>query len=211
MLSPFFFTLYVGELVTMFEDAECQGVFIDENVPNLMGLLFADDVVAGADTVGRLQKMIDVISSFCSKWGLIVNLLKTKVMVFRNGGPLRANEKWYFNGKKLEVVSGYKYLGAMFTPKLVWTLCQKTLATQAKKGLHLLRRYDYTCNGLPIDLQFELFDAMIAPILLYGSEIWGFTVAEHVERVQTDYCKYVMGVPSPGRPTMKQGYWCEAN
>ena len=66
-LSPFFFTLYVGELVTMFEDAECQGVFIDENVPNIMGLLFADDVVAGADTVGWLHKMIDVISSFCSK------------------------------------------------------------------------------------------------------------------------------------------------
>ena len=73
---------FVGELVTMFKDAECQGVFIDENVPNLMGLLFADDVVAGADTVGRLQKMIDLISSFCSKWGLIVNLLKTKVMFF---------------------------------------------------------------------------------------------------------------------------------
>jgi hypothetical protein len=57
MLRPFFFTLYVGELVTMFEDAECQGVFIDKKVPNIMGILFADDVVAGADTVGRLQKL----------------------------------------------------------------------------------------------------------------------------------------------------------
>ena len=196
MLSPFLFSLYVGELVQMFEDAQCEGVYIDENVPNITNLLFADDLAAGADTVGRLQKMIDVISAFCSKWGLAVNLAKTKVVVFRNGGPLRQNEKWFFNGEKLEVVSIYKYLGAMFTTKLVWTQCQRTLAIQARKGLHLLRRYDYSCDGLPVDLQFELFDKMISPILLYGSELWGFAIANHIERVQTDYCKYVMAVPS---------------
>lgn len=117
-------------------------------------------------------------------------------MVFRNGGPLRENEKWFFNGKLLDVVNGYKYLGTVFTPKLVWTQCQKTLATQARKGLYLLRRYNYVCNNLPIDVQFQLFDSMISPILLYGAEIWGFDVTDHIERVHTGFCKYVMGVPS---------------
>ena len=27
---------------------------------------------------------------------------------------------------------------------------------------------------LPIDLQIELFDKLVKPILLYGSEVWGF-------------------------------------
>jgi hypothetical protein len=196
MLSPFLFSLYVGELVTMFEEAGCQGTFIDETVPNIAALLFADDVIAGADSVGRLQSMINVISAFCDRWGLIVNLAKTKVMVFRNGGPLRANERWFYNGVKLEVVSAYKYLGGIFTTKLVWTECQRTLAIQARRGLHLLRKYDYACDGLPIDLQFNLFDSMISPILLYGSEIWGFSEAKHIEKVQSDYCKHVMAVPS---------------
>jgi hypothetical protein len=83
--------------------------------------------------------MINVIAMFCKRWSLEVNLDKTKVMVFRNGGPLRENDKWYYNGKLLEVVSEFKYLGMpVFTPKLVWTQCQKTLTTQAMKGLYLL-------------------------------------------------------------------------
>ena len=196
MLSPFLFSLYVGELVTMFEEAGCMGVHVNESAPNIVSLLFADDLITGADTVGRLQQMINVIDLFCQKWGLTVNLLKTKVMVFRNGGPLRSNEKWYFNGKLLEVVNAYKYLGTMFSPKLVWTLCQKTLAAQAKKGLYLLRKYNYACNNLPIDVQFELFDSMIAPILLYSAEVWGFCKTEHIERVHTGFCRYVLGVPS---------------
>lgn len=84
----------------------------------------------------------------------------------------------------------------MFTPKLVWTLCQNTLAQQARKGLYLLKKYSFACNGLPLTLQFELFDKMISPILLYGSEIWGYKEAEKIERVLTDYCKQVLGVPS---------------
>ena len=27
---------------------------------------------------------------------------------------------------------------------------------------------------LPIDIQIKLFESMICPILLYGSEVWGF-------------------------------------
>ena len=61
--------------------------------------------------------------------------------------------------------------------------------------------YDYpefvrACDGLSVGLQFELFDTMIKPILLYSSEIWGFTVANNVEKIQTNFCKYVLGVPT---------------
>ena len=122
-------------------------------------------------------------------------------MVFRNGGPLRKNEKWYFDKQRLEVVNGYKYLGAFFTPKLSWTQCQKTLAAQAQKGINLLRRYDYKCNVLPVNMQFELFDKMIAPILLYGSEVWGFYITEHIEKVQNKFCRFVLSVPK-NAPTL---------
>ena len=84
-------------------------------------------------------------------------------MVFRNGGPLRKNETWYFEGKKIEVVSIYKYLGTIFTPKLVWTSCKKTFAAQAQKGLFLLRKYDYMCNNLSPKMMFEMFDTMVTP------------------------------------------------
>lgn len=95
----------------------------------------------------------------------------------------------------------YKYLGTMFTPKLVWTRCQKTLALQAQKGLFLIRKYCYACDGLPVDLQFELFDKMILPVLLYSSEVWGFMVANDIEKIHTRFCRYVLSVPSH-KPTI---------
>ena len=39
-----------------------------------------------------------------------INLDKTKILVFRNGGQLKEIEKWFYNGNPVEVVSFYKYL-----------------------------------------------------------------------------------------------------
>ena len=36
---------------------------------------------------------------------------------------------------------------------------------------------------LPIDLQLELFDSLVLPILLYGCEIWGFENIEILEKL----------------------------
>lgn len=196
MLSPFLFSLYVAEIVSMLEDADCNGVFVNEDIPNLTSLLFADDLVLCAGSVGRLQKMIDIVDKFCDRWGLSINLSKTSVIVFRNGGPLRNIDKWFLRGKQISIVSFYKYLGVTFSPKLVWTECQKILATQARKGIFLLRRYSYACNGLPVSLQLKLFDKMILPILMYGAEVWGVTKAKHIEQVHIDYCKQILGVPT---------------
>ena len=43
---------------------------------------------------------------------------------------------------------------------------------------------------------FELFDRIIVPILCYGSEIWGTKKIEYVERVQSKFCKYILGINS---------------
>lgn len=55
-------------------------------------------------------------------------------------GFLRVTEKWYFQGKNIEVVSAYKYMGLFVTPnlKLIWTdlVQKKGLATQAQKINH---------------------------------------------------------------------------
>ena len=56
-----------------------------------------------ADTVGNLQNLINKLHIYCEKWGLKINTEKTKVMVFRNGCTLWKNERWFLNGRKLEV------------------------------------------------------------------------------------------------------------
>ena len=47
---------------------------------------------------------------------------------------------------------------------------------------------------LPIDLQLELFDFLIMPILLYGCEIWGFENITMIEKIHLKYIKYILGL-----------------
>ena len=79
-------------------------------------------------------------------------------------------EKWYFDGKEVEVVSYYKYLGLVVTSMLNWSKAQKTLASQAEKALYALFRYCYHCGTLPYHVTGKLFDKTIVHILCYGSE-----------------------------------------
>lgn len=40
----------------------------------------------------------------------------------------------------------------------------------------------------------ELFDKLVTPILNYGSEVWGFCQAKHIERTHLMFCKQLLGV-----------------
>ena len=132
---------------------------------------------------------------FCSKWGLNVNLEKSKIIVFRNGGKLRSNEKWFYRGDRLEVVPYYKYVGLITTAGLNWSLAQKTLATQAMKSLFLIKKANRVSGGLMPKVLMSLFDKLVSPILLYGAEIWGCNTHKCIETVHTKFLKYVLGLP----------------
>ena len=133
MLSPFVFALYIGELVDMLKNS--YGIFITEELSHLNILLYADDIALFADSVKRLQELLNTLSEFCKKWGLAVNISKTKIIIFRNGGIVKHIEKWYFQGKELINVTYYIYLGILFSSRLTWHSAQNTLCLQANKAL----------------------------------------------------------------------------
>ena len=60
---------------------------------NINILLYADDIAVCADTVGRLQSQINCLERFCKMWGMKINLKKSKVKMFPNGGIIRKDEK----------------------------------------------------------------------------------------------------------------------
>jgi hypothetical protein len=195
-LSTFLFNHYLNEFIDMCKVQNCHGVYVNEVFPNVMTLLYADDLIEGSDTVGRLHKLIDVLSLFCDKWGLSVNMTKTKVIVFHNGGILKHNERWFYKGQELEIYYFYRYLGIVFTVKMVWTLAQKTVAAQGLKALNFIKHIYFRCNGLPVDTCFELFDKMVKPIVTYGAELWGCNTHKCLEDIQVKFGRFILGLPS---------------
>ena len=99
------------------------------------------------------------------------------------------------------MVNTYKLLGLIF---FYWTqfYCSNGRhcnQSNNKKGtteiLQTLKKIG--CNSPVILLScdfFKLFDAQIAPTLLYAAEIWGFKMYEQIERVHLFACKRFLHV-----------------
>ena len=99
--STTIFSLFINELSDMFRQTCNSGIFITDEIPDIICLMYADDIANCAETTLKLQQQINVIDTFCENTGMEVNLQKTEIIVFRNGGNLRHYENWYFCNTQL--------------------------------------------------------------------------------------------------------------
>ena len=112
---------------------------------------------------------------------LTVNVSKTKIVIFSSS---RGNKDLHstIQSNRIDMVDEYKYLGIVFTKNCSFTLAKKHIAEQANKALFALLKKIKDFD-LPYDLQLDIFNKTIKPILLYGSEVWGFGTCEIIERL----------------------------
>ncbi|XP_053380261.1 uncharacterized protein LOC128548803 [Mercenaria mercenaria] len=110
--SPLLWSMFIEDLELYLGTRPGSGLNFDDLT--LILFLYADDMVLFSDTVQGLQQSLEDLHVYCDRWGLSVNIDKTKVMVFRKRGPVRENEKWTYNGSQLEVVNNFNYLGVVF-------------------------------------------------------------------------------------------------
>ena len=156
-------------------------------------LLYADDTIVMAESPKDLQDALNAVFEYCSSWKLTVNTSKTKVVIFSRG-KLRNIPDFTFGADNLEVVDDYTYLGVTFNFNGKFKKAIDKQISAARRALFVLQKRARTLK-LPIDLQLELFDKTILPILLYqvyGSEIWGFS--KHVEQIEIFYHKFLKGL-----------------
>ena len=104
-------------------------------------LLWADDLILFSDTFHGLQKQLHGLKQFCYNNHMIVNEMKTKVMVFGN----TKRSKIFFNQKCIEEVKNYKYLGNIISSTRLpnqdpLKSTYKFLSDQAMKAVFNMRR-----------------------------------------------------------------------
>ena len=79
-LFPILFSVFINDLL---KEVEQTGLGIQlSSGKTVGGMLFADDFVGISDSKESLQKLLDVVYSYCSKWRLRANVSKNAVMVF---------------------------------------------------------------------------------------------------------------------------------
>ena len=140
------------------------------------------------------------IGVYCDKWKLEVNIKKTKIMIFNRGNNL-LKTSFNYKGSVLENVKQFKYLGISISAKnCSFSPTIEDLSLKATRAIFALKN-KIKISKYPKRLAIRLFNALITPILLYGSEVWGpFMSYDYlswestkIERVQTQFLKRLLG------------------
>ena len=112
-LSPFLFSMFVNDLESELIEKGVEG--LDLNFIKLFLLMYADDIVIFSEMEVGLQNGLDVLFDYCNKWKLTVNAQKTKIVIFRKGGMVSRQTRFYYGDFELELVNKFTYLGIVFT------------------------------------------------------------------------------------------------
>ena len=205
-LSPTLFGVYLDDLEPHLLLSALSSTFDLPTVgPRLIPpLMYADDVALLATSVSGLQAQLSSVREYGIKWGLNVNVSKTKTVVFSTGAGPTPICSLTCGIEPVEQVSSFKYLGVQFhsrrgvldagVPRSE-TGAGQALAVRAR--LHELGLHDPA-------LQVRLFDVLVRSGLLYGAELWA---VDGLVRTQTEgdavhmkYLRGVLGVRSAGTP-----------
>lgn len=196
-LSPLLFNIFINDIHSIF-NKNCRPLNINNWEVN--SLSFADDLVVLSETESGLKNCISTLETYCNEWGLKVNPLKTKVLVFNK--PFSKNIKrlsFSIDGNPIAVTNSYCYLGIEISNTGSFTKATDTLYKKALRALYsVYSSIDIRSDEKNVPLFLKLFDSLVKPVLLYGSEIWGsHTSTENncINKFINKFYRTLLGVP----------------
>jgi hypothetical protein len=154
-------------------------------------LLYADDIVLITDNKHKLQKMLDIVTSYSKKWKFELNPKKSEVVVFGMRYPPR-NLKLKLGGNTLQTVGMYKYLGIELTRTLNWRPYLKRILEKAKRNMTQACGMGITGGFMGVKIGEIIWTSLGRSIVEYGCEIWGDQPLTDFEKLQTDMGRRIL-------------------
>ena len=160
--SGLMFRKYMSDLSTYLSAGV--GIAISNEI--IAHILWGDDLIIFSDTPTGLQAQLNGLLKFCSNNKIIVNELKTKSMCFGTDENLNV----FFNGKPIEQVNQYKYLGAIVRSinkvgQDMYSNNYRFVSDKSRRAIFSMKRKLKFIQSLPPSILFDMFDTMIRPIL----------------------------------------------
>ncbi len=211
VISPTLFNLFLNDMPQIFDEELSDPVRLHEKVLNC--LMYADDIALISTSAQCLQHSLDKLNCYCKKWGLQINAKKTKVVIFNRAGWMLKNKNFHIDTEEIKITKETKYLGIIFNNNCTFHSAIENFKNKGMKAMFKL--FKSFGNMTPnIETSLHLFDAMVKPILLYNSDVWGPIVCNldkllengtsktllyyrfPFEKLHMKWAKYILGVNS---------------
>ena len=168
ILSPRLFNLFINDIPGIF-DQSCKPIHMSHSL-KLSCLMYADDLVILSESPSGLQSCLDKLETYTEKWGLKLNLKKTKIMIFRNRSN-KIKPQFFFGGNQVEITDQYKYLGTIVTNNGSFKANETNLKKKGLRASFIISK-NIGPHSKP-STAIKIFEKVVEPILLHNAEITG--------------------------------------
>ncbi len=197
-LSPTLFNIYINELADELERSAAPGLTLLDT--DIKYLLYADDLILLSPTSEGLQH---------NHPGEILPELGPGGQPQKNQNhdlskkPRHLENKYHFplNNTLIEHTKHYTYLGLNISASGSFNMAVNALRDKARRAMYALKTKLFNFN-VPIRIWTKIFDHVISPIALYGSEVWGplrkldygSWDKNPIENIHTEFCRRILNV-----------------
>ena len=134
-LAPTLFAVFINDLANEINMTQC-GVSVSEQMISL--LMYADDIILISDSQEGLQKQLDTLNKWSTKWSLSINVDKTKVIHFRKASDPCSTFNFHLGDNTIDIVNSYRYLGLELNETLDYTYSAQILSDAGSRALGAL-------------------------------------------------------------------------
>ena len=128
--------------------------------------------VLTCDSASQLQSLLDALGEFCSANCMLVNEVKSHVVIF-NSKFASGTPSFIYMGRQLHIKPHYVYLGLKFVDGEACKHALIPAVTKARKVMHAMFSRCYNWGLHNLNVQGHLFDTLVKSVLCYGCEVWG--------------------------------------
>ena len=198
VMSPWLFNVYMdGVMREVRERTDDIGVSLWDKDRNCEWqaewMMFADDTVLVGDSEEKLQRLVKEFGDACKRRKLTVNVNKSKVMRIdsKNEGDVSVS----MNDARMEVVDSYRYLGVNISKDGKMNEEVNNRIGDARKAAGALQKV-WKKRKLSQEAKVGMYEAIVEPSLLYGSEAWVLNGHERkrMEAVEMNCLRSICGV-----------------
>ena len=186
-MSCLLFIIYLDILAVMIK-----ALGDDSFLQDIHALMLMDDTVLLASTRERIIEKFTVLMKFCKKYGMVINELKTQMMVIN--GTKADRFDFTVGDVTVKHTTSYIYLGSPFTENgKMGDVIQLHIKTRTK-DLNKFRVFCKKNETMPFIYKKNVLESMIVASLLYGCESWLAVDFKDVEKMYVSAVKSVLGV-----------------
>ena len=138
----------------------------------ILGLLFANDCALLAHTEEVLQIVVNHFTDAVQAFGLTISLKKTEVMYQKPPEGTYDPPKISIGGHQLNAVDQFTYLGSVISNDATVTKDVDHRLSKANSSFGRLQKRVWQNHFLRISTKIQVYKAVAASTLLYGSETW---------------------------------------